>query len=203
MKKARDHGFSPQELRDLPKNTADPIAVFDNYKRDGSRSILTELHTKDGNFLVCVDVGKGQDIDFNIITSAFGKGNNSIVDWLNKGFAKYINKEKALDYLHYPAPIAETLSNRELDSAANEVKTLKKPPLPEEENAGNGKDLTKDNSKGAPGSLRSRVDELVSGLEERFGSTVEVVNSLDEESNAAAQRRIAGDERRGTRRGIA
>ena len=85
MKKAKLHGFSPKELQNLPAAVADPIAVFDNYKKTDNRSILTELKTKDGNFLVSLTIGKGIDVDFNIIASAFGKANDSIVKWINKG----------------------------------------------------------------------------------------------------------------------
>ena len=101
MKKAKLHGFSPKELENLPAAVADPIAVFDNYKKTDNRSILTELKTKDGNFLVSLTIGKGIDVDFNIIASAFGKADDSIVKWINKGFATYINKEKALNYLYF------------------------------------------------------------------------------------------------------
>ena len=128
IKKMRKHGFALDELKDLPRAVADPIAVFDNIGREGNRSILTELRTEQGNFLVTVDLGKGlEDIDFNIISSVFGKRDNNVVDWINKGYARYINKEKALDYLHHSAPIAEALSNPKLDSAAKVVKEFKNP----------------------------------------------------------------------------
>lgn len=45
-----------------------------------------------------------------------------------------MDKEKALDYLHHSAPIAEALSNPELDSAANIVRDFRNPKLPEENN---------------------------------------------------------------------
>ena len=122
MKKAKLHGFSPKELQNLPAALADPIAVFNNYKKTDNRSILTELNTKDGNFLVSLNIGKGIDVDFNIIASAFGKANDSIVKWINKGFATYINKEKALNYLYLSAPIAEAAENSELNSAAKIIK---------------------------------------------------------------------------------
>lgn len=132
MKKAKLHGFSPKELQNLPAAMADPIAVFDNYKKTDNRSILTELKTKDGNFLVSLTIGKGIDVDFNIIASAFGKANGSIVKWINKGFATYINKEKALNYLYLSAPIAEAADNSELSSAAKIVKDFVNPNIDEE-----------------------------------------------------------------------
>ena len=112
MKKMRKHGFALEELRDLPRAVADPIAVFNNYGEDGNRSILTELRTQQGNFLVSVNIGKDADIDFNIVRSVFGKGDENVVDWINKGLATYINKEKALSFLsHQSAPIAATAAN--------------------------------------------------------------------------------------------
>ncbi len=132
IKKAKKHGFKIQDLKNLPSAVADPIAVFDNYQQEGNRSILTELRTADGNILATVDLGKGMDIDFNIISSAFGKSDNKIVSWINKGFATYINKEKALDYLHLSAPIAEASDKQELSSAAKIVESFENPTVESE-----------------------------------------------------------------------
>lgn len=128
IKKMKKHGFALDELRDLPKAVADPIAVFDNLGRFGNRSILTELTTEQGNFLVTIDMGKGEkDVDFNIVSSVFGKGKSKIVSWIERGLATYINKKKALNYLYHSAPIAEALSNSRLSSAANIVKSFENP----------------------------------------------------------------------------
>ena len=133
MKKMRKHGFTLPELRDLPRAVADPIAVFKNYGKEGNRSILTELRTEQGNFLVTLTLGEGHDVDFNIVTSVFGKGGSNIVDWINKGFATYINKEKALDYLHHSALKAVTSDSQELISAANVVRNFENPGINGEE----------------------------------------------------------------------
>lgn len=128
IKKMKKHGFSLDELRNLPMAVANPIAVFNNYQKERNRSILTDLRTKQGNFLVTIDIGKGdRDIDFNIVTSVFGKEGNKIVNWINKGFATYINKEKALNYLYYPAPIAETPRSSELGTAAKIIINFENP----------------------------------------------------------------------------
>lgn len=137
IKKMKKHGFALSELRNLPEAVSDPIAVFDNLGRAGNRSILTELRTKQGNFLVTVDLGKDADVDFNIISSVFGKGDNNIVHWINKGFATYINKEKARSFLsHQSAPIAAAAANEELSSATNIVKNFENPTVLGEESAG-------------------------------------------------------------------
>ena len=130
IKKIKKHGFALEELKDLPKAVANPIAVFNNYKKEGNRSILTELKTKQGNFLVTIDLGKGtEDIDFNIVSSVFGKDSGNIVDWIERGLAVYINKEKALNYLHHSALRAEALSSSRLNSAAKIIKDFHNPKL--------------------------------------------------------------------------
>ena len=133
-KKMRRHGFSVSELRDLPRAIANPIAVFNNYNEKGNRSILTELRTEQGNFLVTLSIGKGQDVDFNIVSSVFGKGDNNIINWLNNGYATYINKEKALNYLHLATPIVAASDNQELVSATKVVESFENPQISEEEN---------------------------------------------------------------------
>ena len=151
IRKMKKYGFSLEELRDLPRAVADPVAVFNNYQREGNRSILTELKTQQGNFLVSVNIGKDADINFNIVRSVFGKGNENVVAWINNGLATYINKEKALSflshqsapiaataanagqesssYLHLSAPIAEAAENSELSSAAKIIKDFHNPKL--------------------------------------------------------------------------
>lgn len=129
MKKMRKHGFALEELRDLPRAVADPVAVFAG-SHDGSHAILTELRMGEKNVLVSLSVGKGgADIDFNIISSVYGKHQDGVVGWLNKGLARYVDKEKALDYLHHAAPIAVTSDNQELSSAAKVVKDFENPKL--------------------------------------------------------------------------
>ncbi len=136
MKKMRKHGFSISELHDLPNAVANPIAVFDNYRKDGNRAILTEMRMEGKNVLVSVTIGKeGVDADFNIVSSVFGKGNNNIIDWINKKYAKYINKEKALRYLHFSkSSILEASNNKELSSAAKIVETFENPAIEEDNN---------------------------------------------------------------------
>ncbi len=134
MKKMKKHGFELSELYDLPMAVAHPIGIFDNLGRAGNRSILTELKTQKGNVLVTIDLGKGgDDIDFNIVSSVFGKGEDNVVDWIERGLATYINKRKALNYLHHSALRAEALSSSRLESAANIVNSFENPTIEEEE----------------------------------------------------------------------
>ena len=159
IKKMRKHGFALEELRDLPRAVADPIAVFNNYGEDGNRSILTELHTANGNFLVTISLGKGKDdIDFNIVSSVFGKGETNIIDWLDRGLATYINKEKALNYLHHSALHAVTSDNPRLSSAAKLVENFENPKVDGIGNSETARDGSDENA------MADRVTELPESL---------------------------------------
>ena len=128
IKKMKKHGFSLSELRDLPRAVANPIAVFNTHS-DGSHAILTEIKSNQGNILVALEVGRGgADIDFNLITSTYGKDKDKIVQWFNTGVASYIDKEKALEYLaSAPAPIAGAKQAQELSSATKVIKEFENP----------------------------------------------------------------------------
>ena len=129
LKKIKKHGFDKVALRDLPRAVANPIAVFNNRKQEGNRAILTELHTEQGNVLVAIDLGKGPDVDFNVVSSVFGKGKNGVVEWINKRQFTYVDEEKALNYLHLAAPIAAASDNQKLSLAANIIKGFENPKL--------------------------------------------------------------------------
>ena len=169
MRKMRKHGFALEELRDLPRAVADPIAVFNNYGKDGNRSILTELHTANGNFLVTIGLGKGKDdIDFNIVSSVFGKDDDNIVDWLNRDLATYISKEKALNYLHHSALRAVTSDGPRLSTAAKVVKNFVNPKV-FDENIANDGIIFRD---GGDIEVRNVQNRMVMSLEDRRPRTL-------------------------------
>lgn len=174
IKKMRKHGFTLAELKDLPRAVADPIAVFNNYQKNGNRSILTELQIGDKHILVSVTVGKnGVDADFNIVSSVFGKGSDNIVDWINKGYATFINKEKALDYLHFSErSISEASDNQELVSTANIIRNFENPNVSEE-------NLTRDD-----------IDTSVADMAGKLNIGVRVAHSVDEVGNEGVRRAI-------------
>ena len=121
--KAKKHGFDVKDIKDLPEAIHDPIAIFEGAE-DGSFAILTELSVGDNNVLATLSVGKGNDVDFNIVSSVYGKYNKNVVGWINKGKTLYVNKEKALDYLRISAPIAEAQDKGELNPSVSTEKTL-------------------------------------------------------------------------------
>lgn len=163
IKKMKKHGFALSDLLDLPKAVAHPIAVFSTH-RDGSHAILTELKTEEGNILVTLEVGKGgADIDFNLLTSTYGKSHGKVVQWLNSGKATYINKEKALEYLaSAPAPIAGAKQAQELSLATKVVETFENPELSEESNA------------------IVQIEEVATSMAEALGEDVRVIHDTAE-----------------------
>ena len=134
-KKMKLHGFSTAELKGLPLAMQHPIAVFDNRQSNNNRSVLVELKTKDGNFLVTIDLGKGTETDFDIVSTVFGKRDDSIVNWINRGYLKYVDKEKALAFLHLSAPIAEASEKSRLSSATKIVENFENPSIEEDKKA--------------------------------------------------------------------
>lgn len=178
IKKMRKHGFTLTEIKDLPRAVADPIAVFNNYQKNGNRSILTELQIGDKHILVSVTVGKtGVDADFNIVSSVFGKGSNNVVDWINKGYATFINKEKALDYLHFSErSISEASDNQELVSTANIIRNFENPNVLEENLV--------------PTEQTNDIDTAVADTANKLNIGVRVAHSIDEVNNDSVRRAI-------------
>lgn len=151
ISKINKHGYEPKDVKDLPLATHNPIAIFKG-SSPNSFAILTEVNIKGNNVLVTLSTGKGNDIDFNIISSTYPKDFEKIMNWIMQDKALYYDKEKALDYLRRSAPFAGTsdskggessidalrinpvdhISTDGLNSAAKIVKDFNNPKLSEE-----------------------------------------------------------------------
>ena len=132
--KLNKHGYKPEDVKNLPIATHNPIAIFSG-SHPNSFAILTELHINGENVLVTLASGKGNDIDFNIISSVYDKNSDNVINWINKNKGLYYDKEKALDYLHLSTPIVATSdpkATEPFDSAANIVRDFQNPKLSEE-----------------------------------------------------------------------
>lgn len=126
MSKARKHGFSLSEIKNLPIAVSDPIMIFEGSDK-GSHSILTELKTASGNVLANIAIGKGNMVDFNIIRSVYGKNEKGITKWILDKKMLYSDKERALDFLNNTAPIAGIERSQELDNVAKIIKEFENP----------------------------------------------------------------------------
>lgn len=124
--KAKKHGFLYNELKDLPNAVAKPMMIFHGSEPD-SYAIFTEMRIGDKNVLVSVSVGKDNDVDFNLVSSVYGKNSQGVVYWINNNKTIYANKEKALDYLRTSAPIADARLNQEFISAAKIIQNFVNP----------------------------------------------------------------------------
>ena len=112
LAKIAKHGYSLDDVRNLPEAVTHPIAVFDG-SRPGNHAVLTELETMDGeNVLAVLSVGTGNDSDFNIVNSVYGKSGSSITGWIEQGKLRWVDKEKALDRLRISALLAEAQNNQ-------------------------------------------------------------------------------------------
>ena len=67
---------------------------------------------------------KDLDVDFNVISSVYGKLQKNIAGWITNRRLLYANKEKALDYISVSAPIAEAQYKQELDSSTKIVQNF-------------------------------------------------------------------------------
>lgn len=83
-----------------------PIAVFDG-SHSNSYAVLTEMQINGKNVLVSIETNKQGEVDFNIISSVFGKNDKGVIKWVIDGKLKYVDKGKTLPYISASAPIAD------------------------------------------------------------------------------------------------
>ena len=68
---------------------------------------------------------KDSGVDFNVISSVYGKLKKNIAGWITSGRLLYANKEKALWFLsHQSAPIAAAAANQGLSNATKIVQNF-------------------------------------------------------------------------------
>ena len=111
---------------------------------------------------------KNQVCEFDVISSLFGKKEESVINWIIKGRMTYVNKEKALTYLFHTAPIAGVPDSSELFSAANIIKDFENPKL-QKENYERITDISVIVDKYGKYTMRCKVDGQQQ-LSERIGS---------------------------------
>ena len=104
-KKMKEHGFTQDEIKNLPLYLQHPIAVFEG-KHTGTYDILTEMNIDGLNVLVSIDIKNGEVHDFVLISSVYGKDQKGIVFLINNEKLLSVDKEKALRYIRTDAPIA-------------------------------------------------------------------------------------------------
>ena len=112
LKKSKAHGYTKEDLHDLPRAIQNPISVFRGSYPD-SYSVLTEVTLNGEKALVSIDIKKGEAQGVNLVTSVYGKKKSGILSWISKGKLLYSDKKKTLDYISPSAPIADATYNQE------------------------------------------------------------------------------------------
>lgn len=198
-----NHPFNLESIKNLPQALNYPIAVFEARKKNGAKVVLTELNENGNNFIAAIKVRKSDDsrtveVEVNDIRSLYPKDRKSgILEWINSGLLKWVDKNKASDffstqwpnyigggenkseasdrslaYISASAPIADATYKEELSSATKIVENFNKP-TPEQ------------------GEIISAVEELSS----RLNTPVHIIRSLDELTDGAARRAIMSGRR--------
>ena len=122
--KQENHPFDLSGILNLPQAIQNPIAVFDSTKKNGTTVVLTELKDSNGNnFVAAIRVAKDasrrtNQIEINDIRSLYPKDNvNGVLDWINGGLLKWVNKEKASAFLEEPRSQFTQKSSKKTDAS--------------------------------------------------------------------------------------
>ncbi len=111
-----------------PNELQNPIGVFVG-SHPNSYAVLTEMTLGDKKVLVSVETNKDGEVDFNLVSSVFGKNDKGVIKWIIDGKLRNVDKKKALTYISASAPIADATYRQELDSATNIVENFENPTL--------------------------------------------------------------------------
>lgn len=182
LKKAQKHNFDIKDVRNLPVSLEHPIAVFDG-SHSNSYAVLTEMQINGKNVLVSIETNKQGEVDFNIISSVFGKNDKGVIKWVIDGKLKYVDKEKALPYISTSAPIADATYKEELSSATKIVENFENPIIDGEEFSSFGDDIRFSVSKATEAVARTHEENVtaaVSDLSGKLNTPVRVIRGVDE-----------------------
>lgn len=103
-RKEAKHGLVLDDLKNLPHELANPIAILQSEQKGDSIVVLTELPTVSGNTLIiAVDLNKKfGKFEVNSIRSVYHKNNSGIQRWVDNGDLLYINTQKKPHWLKLP-----------------------------------------------------------------------------------------------------
>lgn len=116
-KAMRDHDLSPAIMKQIPRQIASPVMVFESAKQNGSKVVVTSLFDNRGRpvTVVLMPDGKIEHIDVNPILSAYGRNDKAdFKRWFEKGLLRYANKEKSRKWFQSAGlqlPIEKTVAS--------------------------------------------------------------------------------------------
>ena len=131
------HPFEIACLKDLPNAINNPIAVFDDVRKDGGKVILTELQHNRNNFVVAMNLRKSSDdritgTETNTILTVFPKDQfHGVIGWFNSkdNLLRWVDKEKALHLITtQPTDLAAGGNKgRAINNAINKINDFQNP----------------------------------------------------------------------------
>jgi len=144
--KINQHGLTTEDLKGLAKAIQDPIMVYDWGTKAKSKIIITDLTRANGEKITVAIATerKGKNLSVNDISSIHGKSVERTLSDFSKAVGenpirrlednlKYVNKEKALDWLGLAPPKgASSQVNQELNSIAKVIQEFENPKLSSE-----------------------------------------------------------------------
>lgn len=148
----KKHSFSVSELLDLPKYLQSPLMIYQWGEKAKSLIVITEIKREDQRITVALKIERsGKEIEINEIASVHGKDIDRLINEINttrtdfgKNNLRWVNKEKALDWLGLAPPEgASSLTDPEL-YAANVINSFQNPTLKQGETISEIEALTND-----------------------------------------------------------
>lgn len=136
----KKHHVGIEALHDMPQMISEPIMIF---QRDADTiGILTEMRDREGkNVCVAIEMRKsiqsGKDVLIvNDVRSFHGREvKNIVLPVVNNGTLRWVDKQKALDWLSSASQQAQQeIGNQELSSAAKVVEKFENPAIESEKN---------------------------------------------------------------------
>ncbi|MFV0468969.1 MAG: hypothetical protein ACK5MK_08605, partial [Dysgonomonas sp.] len=138
--KLKQHGIKAEELKGLAKAVQQPLMVYEWGDKSKSTIIITDI-TRDNGDKITVAIGlerNGNVLEVNDISSVRGKSDerfiNDMLDAKKGGLTealRYVDKEKALNWLAVAPPKGASQTNERLNSIANLILKFETPTVTE------------------------------------------------------------------------
>lgn len=124
-RKEAKHNLNIKDLKTLPTELEDPIAVFKSNQVGNGIVVLTEIPSSDGDpIIVAIHLnkkkGKGE---INSIRSIHQRTKYNIQSMINRGELAYLNTQKKPKWLRLPFPVASGRSQKTIKAYGREVFT--------------------------------------------------------------------------------
>ena len=195
------HGISVQDLKNLPSELANPMMVYEWGKKAKSMIAITNMTLSDGRKITAAIKleRNGEKVEVNELASIHGKAVERFMSDMTNAkdggleeALKYVDKEKALDWLGLVPPKGTaSLTDQEL-AIANVVENFENP-------SGMAGKSTEVTGKAEESTAASPIEDEVSRLQETFHTRVRMVHDdaelTDSEHRSVENRRRAAERR--------